>query len=458
MSQPANNAAAVEQITKEVWAIVDRLPQRAAIKEGDARHWVREVVAQHGDLAKWHATRAGGFGGSQIGALVRNFHGQRADHEQSARKIVAGALLAEIPEESTGHMRRGVAMEASHREWFMKKYGAHRDAKGFEILSKSTGMRQWMRYSPDELAYMHNPSSTVEGGLERWLGDYKAPSEVDQSDKVAFQYVCQLHMGRLVCEHNGVHIDGMILSQFDWKNWSLKDDVISYIPELDQLILEAGDHYWEFVLRGELPQYVRKARLEDAKGLTDKISDDAFRLARLNALSKVFATEAEKLKEKVVGAASEYRFGGSSLSVAGSLKITAAQVFDQEAVVKAVPEEILASVPIKKASASRYDVDKLRERVKAALADGEKMNQFYAVGSMEATPLYEALCNAGIDADSLMVEQVRVTTDPSVTADVLAFVRREFPDLISKPEAEEASPENREGQHEPRHVPRFLTA
>lgn len=460
MPQTVNNAAATEQITKDVWAIVDRLPQRDAIKEGDARHWVREVVAQHGDLAKWHATRAGGFGGSQIGALVRNFHGQRADHSQSARKIVAGALLMEIPEESTAPMRRGVAMEASHRDWFMKKYGAHRDVKGFQTLSKSTGQRPWMRYSPDELAFMPNPSSSAEGGLERWLGDYKAPTEVDRSDKVAFQYVCQLHMGRLVCEHNGVHIDGMILSQFDWQNWALKDDVIPYIPELDQMILQAGDHYWEYVLRGDLPQYVRKSRLEEAKGLVDEISDDAFRLARLSALAKIFEDESKKLKEKVVAAASRYRFGASSLSVAGSLKISAVQVFDQAKVAEAAPEDVLASVPLMKSSSKRYDEDKLRERVKATLAPGEKMNQFYAVGNLDSMALYSALCDAGIDADSLMGEQLRVSTDPNVTKDVQAFVKREFSDLFSETEseAEEASSENREGQQEPRHVPRFQSA
>lgn len=282
--------------------------------------------------------------------------------------------------------------------------------------------------------------------------------DVDQSDKVAFQYVCQLHMGRLVCEHNGVHIDGMILSQFDWKNWALKDDVIPYVPELDQLILQAGDHYWDFVLRGELPQFVRKPRLGDAKELVDQISDDSFRLARLNAMSKVFAGEAETLKEKIVTATSQYRFGASSLSVAGSLKISAVQIFDPDAVAKAAPEGVLARVPLTKVSSKRYDEEKLRERVKATLGPDEKMNQFYAVGNMEAMPLYAALCDAGLDADSLMKEQLRVATDPGVMADVQAFVKREFPDLFTKSEDEESSSENREGQHESRHVPRFQQA
>ena len=471
MSQIKIRAPEQQRITQEVWAIVDALPQREAINDGDARHWVDTVVGTYGELAKWHATRAGGFGGSQIGALVRNHHGQRADHMASARNIVEGALLRRVPDEPTGQMQRGIDMEPSHRKWFLRKYGAHRDEKGLAVLSSSTGMRQWMRYSPDELAFMPNPLDANDDSMQRWLGDYKAPTAVDKSDMVAFQYVAQLHMGRLVCEHNGLRVDGMILSQFDWGNWSLKDDVIPYIPELDQLILQAGDHYWDYVLRGQVPPYIRKELLQEGKELSDELADKAFRLSRVKAMANFLDKAAESMQKEIIQRLSEVRFGGSALSIPGSLKVSAVSVFDADKVREAVPEEVLAAVPVKE-NRSRYDMDKLLERVRATLQPGEKLKQFLAPGNLDSEALYKAIVDAGLDADALMGEQLRVALDPSVVVDAERFIRTQFPDLLpygkDSSEVQEIdgsaggesalAQENREGQHESRHVPRLITA
>lgn len=483
-----------QRIAREVWAIINALPHREAIREGDARQWVDTVVGTYGELAKWHATRAGGFGGSQIGALVRNFHGQRADHMASARKIVEGTLLRSVPDEPNGQMQRGIDMEPSHRKWFLRKYGAHRDEKGLEILSKSTGMRPWMRYSPDELAFMPSPIDSSNDEMQRWLGDYKAPTEVEKKDKVSFQYVAQLHMGRLVCEHNGLKIDGMILSQFDWGSWSLKDDVIPYIPELDQMIIQAGDHYWDYVMRGELPPYILKERLENSKEIADALAEDAFRLSRIKSMGKVFTDAAEDLQKRMVERLQGLHFGSSALSIANSLKVTAVPVLDDEKVLELVPEEILENIPTKE-NKSRYDTDKLLARVRETMRPGEKLKQFLAVGNMDAEALYQAAADAGIDAEALMKEQLRVSIDPTVAAEAQKFLFREFASLLEAPAAVEkvdakeivaslqvrAQPaalpmsvdqglgdvlpagdasqqENREGQHESRHVPRLISA
>lgn len=475
MSQ--TNIIDVQRITQEVWAIINALPHREAIKEGDARHWVDDVVGRYGELAKWHAIRAGGFGGSQIGALVRNFFGQRADHGASARKIVGGALLREVPDEPTGPMQRGIAMEPAHRDWFMRKYGAHRDVKGFEKLSKSVGPRPWMRYSPDELAFMPNPVVSGDDTLNRWLGDYKAPGEVEESESVAFQYVSQLHMGRLVCIHNGLEVHGMILSQLNWREWSLKDDIIHHMPELDQMIIQAGDHYWnDYVLRSEVPSFIKKARLEDASELVKSISQDSFRLARLKAMAKVLKDQIDPLQASIVEKAAVYRFGGASLTVADSMKISAVGQFDEEKVRAAFPAEVLAKIPVKKPSSSTYDVDALVARARATLGEGEKMNQFYAPGKMDSNALYQAAADLGLDADDLLTEQIRMAVSPSVDVDVRAFLEREFPELVCpaepSPLVEEikalpvvamndelgGAQENREGQHESRHVPRLVHA
>ena len=63
----------VKQLREAVRQKVDALPQRELIAEHDARFWTEEVVDRYQDLALWHATRAGGFGGSQIEHSNRYF-------------------------------------------------------------------------------------------------------------------------------------------------------------------------------------------------------------------------------------------------------------------------------------------------------------------------------------------------------------------------------------------------
>jgi hypothetical protein len=449
------------ELEARVRALVDALPQRQAILEGDARNWIEQVVAEHGELAIWHAIRAGGFGGSQIGTLVRNYLGQRADHEASAHDIVAGTLLRKVPEEPTGHMSRGIAMESEHRKWFYRKYGAQRNERDFSILSKGVGPRPWMRYSPDELALMADPRGTS-STVQNWLGDYKAPSQVDHASNVAFQYVCQLHMGRMVCVHNGVHIDGMVLSQFDWQNWALKDDVIEHNPDLEPLITAAGDQYWECVLRGEVPPYVYKSRLDDAKSLVEEINDDAFRLSRLKSLGKELIDAAEEIQVSMIEKASKYRFGASKLNVEGNLSISATSVFDEDLVRPHLTPEIVAGLPLKKASSSAFDQDKLLKRVRETLQPGEKISSFYAPGKFETEPLYQALLDAGVDVDSLMKESLRVTIAPAVKKDAESYVQREFAELLPKKKQEEATDDGveigRGVEGDVRHAPRSLVA
>lgn len=438
-----------EQITRTVWQIIDGLPQREAIVEGDARHWVAAVVEGYGDLAVWHAIRAGGFGGSQIGALVRNHAGQKADHDQSAHDIVEGALLRRLPDEPNGQMRRGVAMEPQHRVWFYQKYGAERDVEGFAILSKNTGPRAWMRYSPDDLVRM--PAGAA-GTRPRFLIDFKAPTQVDQGESVSFQYCCQLHMGRLVCEHNGVAIDGLMLSQFDWGNWQLKDDEVPYLAQLDELIVAAGDHYWSYVLRGEVPPYVRRPKL-DADAFPEEVRDTAMRLARMKALANVMAKKVDLLESQVKPALEKFQFGTSSLALNG-ITYTALLKPDVEKIQQVVAADVLERVPLQ-AGKKRYDEEKLVRKLKDL---GVNVAEFTQPNCMNNEALYAALCDHGYDADSLMKEQLRGTLDKKLVEEADAWVEREFADLILPPSeaAGDAggSQNDRDGQEAQRQVPR----
>jgi len=79
-----------------------------------------------------------------------------------------------------------------------------------------------------------------------WLIDYKAPSQVDTAARIAMQYAAQLHQGAILCAEHGVDLDGMMLSQFDWANWSLKDDYVEWDESLALSLIDAGDFYWGY--------------------------------------------------------------------------------------------------------------------------------------------------------------------------------------------------------------------
>lgn len=457
-----SDKAVIEAITSKVWAIVNALPHRAAIVESDARFWVEEVVARYGDLATWHAVRAGGFGGSQIGALVKNYLGERADYEQSATDIVSSALLKKLPDQPNSHMRRGIAMESNHRKWFYGKYGCARNAEAFTALANGTGPRPWMRYSPDDLVTMKLVfvDSRLRGdGLV--LVDFKAPNSVGQSKGVAFQYGCQLHLGAMIARHNNVPVAGMILSQFDWANWTLRDDSVDRDEETEQVILQAGDHFWSFVERGEVPPYVRKQRVDQAieAQIREEVGPSVEKLARLKSMISALQAEEEKFEEVVNPVIRKVRFGGARLRLDG-LGYTGTPKFDVDAIAAVAPEGLLKDIPLSKKSTKRYDE-------KAMLAKLKELNvqtkQFVLPGNLDSDALYDALVEHGVDADALMVDQPRATLDPTYKNEGVAWLRREHPDLLAQTDVvsevhEAPQQDDREGQETPRYAPRSVSA
>jgi len=456
------NERSTQEIEAECIRIIDRHAHRDAIREGDLRLCVREVVAAHGEAAVWHATRAGGFGGSEIGVLVRNHAGVRADHQASAHDIVEGKLLRRMPLEDTGHLRRGHENEERHAQWFWNKYGARRDQNAFEQLGSSVGLRAWMRYSPDEVALIsiEQPNPAMGGQrVARWLVDYKAPSVVDESDEVKFQYACQLHQGALICAKLGIHLDGLMLSQFDWAGWQLKDDHVGYDPELSRLILQAGDHYWAYVLRGEAPDYVRRPRFDGEAQLRKEWEPRANLIARLKAMDKaveaVLTPEETALREHLKA----YRMSGTRCTV-GDLSISTVAKIDLEAVRDALGddgERVLESLA-RKGSSSSYDADAMAKHLRAL---GVSMKQFVKV-SLDEAKVYDWAVANKLDPESFIKEEVRFSASEDLKQRALDSVRQVFvlpsADVAGAAESGDAQ-DDREGQEGTgRSAPRSVSA
>lgn len=334
-----------------------------------------------------------------------------------------------VPDETNAHMRRGIAMEPQHRRWFLEKYGCRRDVEGFALLSKSVGSRPWMRYSPDDLVFMDQfDEAGLHVGTSRVLVDYKAPSAVDQVEQVSFQYVCQLHMGRLVCEAAGLKVDELMLSQFDWANWGLKDDQVIHMPELDSLVEEAGDHYWGFVMRGEVPPYVYKPRLDSKsqEELRSEVGEHALRLAGFKAMATVIGNKIKELEGVVKPAVARYRLGSKCVSL-GGLNFSASAKFDSAEVIRHLPTDIFEGLPLKTNCTKRYDEDAMRKHLKHL---GVDVKRFALQANVDGEALYDALLQHGLDADGLCGESLTARVDGHIARQVEAWFEREFADFL----------------------------
>jgi hypothetical protein len=440
---------------------IDGFLHRDVLREDDVREWLREVVGTHGEAAVWHATRAGGFGGSDIGVLVRNFQNVRADHQASAHDIVAAKLLRSVPGMDTGVLRRGHFMEPIHSGFFCEKWAAVRDEEAFASLTAATGVRVWQRYSPDEMVLIprDTPNPHLGGRMvDRVLADYKAPTIVDESDEIKFQYACQLHQGATICAHAGIHLDGLMLSQFNWAGWTIKDDFIEYDAELAGQIVRAGDFYWDHVMRGDLPPYVLKEKLHD-DAFIRKWAMKAQILACVRAIEAALRARGDVIADEMKAELIKLRMGDSRLEI-GDLKISAAKTVNLGEVLKHLtPAEIES---LQKGGTLELDEDK----VKAALL--EKGVDLETVRTRKVDPerAYQLLVSRGLDADSLVVEQPRMTIAKHLKEAAVDTVTKLFPpDAESIPEAlvqasndENGADSDPEGQSDERQAPRMSAA
>lgn len=422
-----------EEITKRVWSVVNAVPHRAAINEADARGWVETVVSQHGEAAVWHAIRLNGFGGSEIGVLVRNHCGVRADHQASAHDIVASKLMRKAPTETSGHMTRGHENEEPHARRFYAKYGGTRDVEAFDILKNAQGKRPWMRYSPDDVVQMPVHLAKDAGGgiypsmrdakMRRWLIDYKSPSKIEQSDEIAFQYACQLSQGAILCAEAGVHLDGMMLSQFDWSNWILKDDVVIWDQNLGQMVLDAGDHYWDYVTAGNVPDYIRTLEASNLDGYKSDYLQAAEMYANLSALALSSKERADEIRVQLIAPIKDSRLAGQKVSFglqgAPVLTVGAKLMLDREAAGKVFTPEQLDSCSGKNV----YDSSKMEAALKALEMD---MSQ-YRMRDLDATKVYALAATLGLDPDHLVEEQLTLTADKSVKERMRSYIDQHYP-------------------------------
>lgn len=343
------------------------LPQARHFTEERINHWLQAVQQVEADRLGWHIARLNGFGGSDIGVLVAEFHGL-TDPFTSAREIVASKLLMNVPEQANGPMKRGQMLEPVIQQMFMEYMGqfgqVSHDAAAFEQLKRGKSHHfPWMRYSPDDVI-------TLDG--RRYLIDYKSPTEYEY-DKTGLpmRYCAQLHQGRAVGIENGIQFDGMLLCVLDLAKWEVKVSEVPFESELELAVFEAGNHYWnEYVLKGLLPEANRKpdfdkALLKDVQDIEDKVTQ----LIVFDQLQKSADTHTKRLKDTINLYLQDYKISGSKLSLGqGILNVTAKTKFNAEKAIATLGEHIdSCRLP------GDYDIDQMAKRLAEFGVDIETM-------------------------------------------------------------------------------------
>lgn len=408
-------------LKRELWSVCDGLPQRGAIDTREAGEWIDYMAAIRPKEAMWHMRRASGIGGSEIGGLVRNHWNIRADFEFSAHDWALGKLLKKLPDEGNEATYRGTVMEPLIRKMFYEQCSAERLPHDFDRLKEAVGTLAWMRYSPDELCRFRHPFPMVVDGRRhelygRYLGDFKAPHEVSATDDISFQYAAQLNQGAVLCEEQGIEIDGLLLVQFDYQNCKLHLNALPVDPELCQAIREAGNHYWGEVMQGRVPRYVVK----EQRTITDELRSEALplvqRLALLSGVAKRATEEAEAVRGRLNSLLDldNTMLGAERLKFPDLMTCSTTQVIDEKRLREHLPADVIAECQFSGKAQAKNELDP--DAVAAALAAAQIDINTVIRRKLDPAKVHQALEERNVDP-SLVISEKPVWRSATGVAD-----------------------------------------
>lgn len=220
--------------------ILASLPQAGVIEQPDAERWLRSIMRYHAPRSLWHAKRLGGFGGSEIGAVIRGLKGIDESGFSTLDRVVEQKLMKRLPEFETIHMKRGNVLEHLARLAFLYRYKAQRDEAATQAVAnaKSRSGYEWLVGNPDDYVLING---------RRFLTDYKVPSSFDE--EVAFDYSAQLHHYDLLGQMAQVKAEGMILAKLDLAP-EFANSLVERIPKMsDQDLHDMA----QFIARADMP-------------------------------------------------------------------------------------------------------------------------------------------------------------------------------------------------------------
>lgn len=364
----------------EVEAVVNTLPQRSVIPDAVAASWINGIIRQDPSRAVWHAKRASGIGGSEIGELLLEDAGEPA-YLQSAESIVRSKLLLDLPQPPTYAMRRGSILEDFVRDLYLHRTGTR------SILGQPEIADAFSKPHPQHAFMVGNPDEVVTNSSgEIVIPDFKVRGELNWSERLNLVNVAQCHWYGMTLEGNSgqapsryalaeLDIPAAVADEMmrvygdpnatDDQKQALTDRMISTIadlnmpgfgvritafdrnPELDKALVQVASRFWnEHVLSGKPYQKAGHPLKEDVpEELVGQVQSLLNAQLRNRIHERVAAEEAKATQGKIGTLLSEYNFKAWPISTPGISYSQTTKVDFRAAVdglvAKGVPKESL---------------------------------------------------------------------------------------------------------------------
>lgn len=462
-----------------VKTVVDALPQRSVIPDEVADSWINGIIRMDPERAVWHARRAAGIGGSEIGELVLEDAGEPA-YLQSAESIIRSKLLLELPLPSTYAMRRGTILEDFVQALYHHRTGATSILntpdieKAFQVPNQQ---HPFMVGNPDDV--VKDPHGAIV------IPDFKVRGELDWSERLAPTYIMQVHnYGFQLLANAGITPDRYALAELDIPNavadelmrkltdpeldetqrQAIMQDMVETVdrlnmpgfgiritafdrnPAIEQKMVEVGARFWnDYVMAGKPYQKPGHPREEDVppevRVEMQALMNQQF---RNRITERVAGEETKKTQDRVAELMEDYSFKSWPLSTPG-MTYSQSDKFDARA---AADQLALSGVPMD--SLLKKKAGKLNlERVQATLESHGLLDDSLYDFPVDTTAVKKAVKNhPEMTEDQFMTQSHRLALsgkkdDKELIANVSKDIQRhvnsfditkEYPEIYTAPE------------------------
>lgn len=240
-------------------------------------------------LVTFHVRMLSGFGASDMSILYTAYTGGHHPFG-TASDVVRKKLCVEAPEPPTGDLARGIAHEPHARALTLAKLshlGLRPDHEARDKLRRwldAGGSQEhpWLKAFPDGIFL-------TSAGL-RIVAEYKSPYDHDSVEEMSLappdQHCVQLEQAKMCLELAGVKVDKLLLSPFSCKTWDVYPCYIDSSREREKTIIEAGDYYWDHVLRADIPGFNPTKSFQSVDALPERAQASMGRLLLFRRLNR----------------------------------------------------------------------------------------------------------------------------------------------------------------------------
>jgi hypothetical protein len=405
-------------LKRRVRRIVDALPQRSVIPDEVAERWIDGIIDRDPDRAEWHARRAGGIGGSEIGELVLHASGQRTTYS-TLEEISQQKLLLAFPSRATIHMARGTAMEPLADRTY------HAISKHESILGSPEIAKAFRAGHPKYPWLIGNPDDVVNAEkIGHIVTDFKVRSNLGADDPMKLVNACQLHWYGLIYEGSfgelpkayclaeldipGELMDALrseespdfdslakTIASVNKPGFGMQIRHFKHNPALAGHMIRLADQFWNKYIMAGTP--FTKPKLEKPAEMSDfdagKVKELLNDLVRFKIAEGVSKTEGDRVKAELLNLTSDYQIDEWPFAVPG-LSAGYSKLFDLSTAATALMIKGVKREDISKPSTT-LDTDAAME----TLQNNGLLNESLYKPSWDTRAVKAALKAEGLSAD-----------------------------------------------------------